>query len=54
MPHHIYNEIPILNSETKHYVENQEEIEEEPRLDESDEKMLEMYDNLYQKYLEVR
>lgn len=55
IPQHIYNEIPVLNSETKRYYEGsvQEEGEEE-ELNEADERMLEQYERLYQTYQEEK
>jgi hypothetical protein len=57
IPQHIYNEIPVLNSETKRYYEGsvQEEGEEgEEELNEADERMLEQYERLYQTYQEEK
>jgi hypothetical protein len=54
IPHHIYNEIPILNSETKYYQEQQAEEVMEEDVNGADVRMLEEYDKLYQKYQEER
>jgi hypothetical protein len=61
IPHHIYNEIPIMNSETKYYVETQhqqqesrEEVVEEANEDmnDHDQELLDQYEKVYEKYMQ--
>ena len=49
VPHHIYNEIPVLSSETRPYPEQPSQ-----ELNDNDERMLEEYERLYTTYMEEK